>query len=340
MKENGILIQEQAMIRTKFYYDFLDYHHKAELLQNKNIGKGHPSTKVNDPLMDNVHIYDCVERKYAGFSNALEDLHGTRLPEVDRRLPEYKFDLYTWNFIHLFHRFTGSGASFESDHGYRNSHVGRLAEIGDVDKMVEFILENKEPMVTSKGNQPPSIKNPDPEKYRLAQHFYFDKHARDFIKDYTDYIKEGPVKNIKEAVDWCLDWHSGRGFKRWKFIMTAFVMDNAEYNPGLINPWSHCYYGKNATNSMNLMYQKSSRERILKNDWEEVMMEDLVKATKNKPYNLEDVLCDYIRYIKQFVPANDYEHLGERDKWNYSLLKSTANGKAYPMKIQELIDKV
>ena len=325
------------MIRTVFYEDFIEYHWKAKRLQDRNIGKEHPKTLTLDPLMDNVHIYDCVERKYAGFCNAIEDLHGTRLPKVDRRLPEYTFDLYTWNFIHLFHRFTGSGASFESDHGYRNSHVGRLAEIGDVDKMVEYIVNVKKPMITSKGNQPPSLKNGDPEKYRLAQQYYFDNFARDFIRDYTDYLQAGPKKKIKEAVDWCLDWHSDKDFKRWKFIMTAFVMDNAEYNPDLVDPKSHCYYGTNAANSMSLMYKKSAGDAKKKGSWEEQMMDDLVKATGNKPYNLEDVLCDYIRYIKEYVPANDYDDLSAIQKRNDSIMKVR---KEYPVKIQVQIDKV
>ena len=325
------------MIRTVFYEDFIEYHWRAKKLQDRNTGKGHPKSLTLDPLMDNVAIYDCVERKYAGFSNALEDLHGTRLPKDARRLPKYDFDLYSWNFMHLFHRFTGSGASFESDHGYRNSHVGRLAEIGDVDKMVEYILENKKPMVTSIGNQPPSLKNPDPEKYRLAQQYYFVEHARDFIKEYTDFLQLGPIKSIKQAVDWCLDWHSDKGFKRWKFVMTAFVMDNAEYNPDLVDPKSHCYYGKNATNSMSLMYKKSAGDAKKRGSWEEQMMTDLVKATGNKPYNLEDVLCDYIRYLKEYIPANDYDHLTPVQKRNDSILKVS---KEYPVKIQTEIDKV
>ena len=325
------------MIRTAFFEDFMEYHWRAKKLQDRNIGKGHPKSLTLDPLMDNVAIYDCVERKYAGFSNALEDLHGTRLPKGAERLPNYNFDLYIWNFLHLFHRFTGSGASFESDHGYRNSHIGPLAELGDVDKMVEYIVKNKKPMVTSIGNQPPSLKNPDPDKYRLAQQYYFAEHARDFIKDYTDYLQEGSIKSIKEAVDWCLDWHSDKGFKRWKFVMTAFVMDNAEYNPDLVDPKSHCYYGKNAANSMSLMYKKSGGDAKRKGSWEEQMMSDLVKVTGNKPYNLEDVLCDYIRYIKEYVPANDYDHLSPVEKRNDSILKVS---KKYPDKIQAQIDKV
>ena len=327
------------MIRTDFYYDFMEYHLKAKVLQDRNLGKEHPKVDVNDPLMMNIHIYDIVERQHAGFSNALQDLHGKRLPKKDIRLPKYVFDLYTWNFLHLFHRFTGSGASFESDHGYRNSKVGQLAEIGDVDKMIEYIIALKEPMVTSIGNQPPSLKNPDKDKYRLAQQYYFDNHARDFIRAYTDYLLEGNRKSIKEAVNWCLDWHSERGFKRWKFVITAFVMDNAEYNPNLVDPKSHCYYGKNAQNSMKLMFQRGSKEiKLNKEQWDEKMMGELVKATDNKPFNLEDVLCDYIRYIKEYIPANDYGHLSSKQKQNNSLLKRGKYG--YAPKHQDLIDKV
>lgn len=54
--------------RTKYFYDFLDYFKKAEKQQKlSNLGiVPHSQSGVGDALMENVELFDVVERKYAG----------------------------------------------------------------------------------------------------------------------------------------------------------------------------------------------------------------------------------------------------------------------------------
>jgi hypothetical protein len=59
------------------------------------------------------------------------------------------------------HRITGSGASFENDHGYRNNIVQHWGKHRDIKDMAEDLVETKESgksMFTSIGNQPPAPK--------------------------------------------------------------------------------------------------------------------------------------------------------------------------------------
>lgn len=344
------------MIKTEFFQDFLDYYIKAKHLQEKNLGTS-VINNVNDPLMDNVTIYDTVNRRFAGFSKALEDIHGVRVRKELSRYADFskKLTSHQFHFIHLFHRFTGSGASFQptilpdgtrnpNEHGYYNNHVGKLANIisnHDIPMAKEYIVTLKEPMVTSVGNQPPSLKNGDPSKYRLAQQYYFDNFADAFVNDYLTFLINNEYKNnkptgIKEAVDFCCGWHKSKNFKQWHFVMTAFVMDTAEYYPELVDPNSHCYYGANCIRSFDLIFTKEKGDPKGKADFYEQCMTELCKAVNGKPYDVEDVCCDYIRYVKEYIPKG-YTHLTEEQRINNSTLKQ--NG-AYPSEILEKINKV
>lgn len=349
------------MIKTEFFNDFVDYYRKAQMLEANNLHREPWKDVTGDPLMDNVTIYDTVHRKYAGFSKVLEDIHGVRSRKDLIRLPDYtgKLTSQQFHFLHLLHRFTGSGASFQprilpdgslnpKEHGYCNNIVGKVAEImvkDSYDGARSFIVNNTEPMVTSVGNQPPSLKNGDPTKYRLAQQYYFDNFAYLFVDAYiafllnAEYSQNGPV-GIKEAVDFSLQWHKNLGFKQWHFVLTAFVMDTAEYYPELVDPKSHCYYGANCIRSFDLMFEKEKTDPKNKAAFYEECMAELCKTVGGRPYDVEDVCCDYIRYISEYIPKG-YDHLTQEQRLNRSTLKKQFEwGLDYPPEIVTKMTKV
>lgn len=345
------------MIKTEFFDDFVSYYTKAQLLQERNLNKLPDSFRTGDPLMDSVTIYDTVNRRYAGFSKILEDIHGVRVRKDLQRLQDMTQTLGSveFHFLHLLHRFTGSGASFQptflpdgtrnpKEHGYHNSIIPDIlttAAIDGIDGIRYAIVNRTKPMVTSVGNQPPSLKNPDPTTYRLAQQYYFDQVAESFVKDYLSFLMNNEYQNnkptgIKEAVDFCLDWHSERKFKRWHFVLTAFVMDTAEYYPELVDPSSPCYYGANCVRAFDLMFYKDKSDPRNKKTYQEACMEEICKTVNGKPYDVEDVCCDYIRYVEEHIPKG-YVHLTEDQKVNTSLLKVDGS---YPQHIQHRIIEV
>lgn len=294
------------MIKTIYYDDFLRYYEKAHKLQlmNENII---PRKSVEDDLMDSVHIYDCVERRMAGFSKVLEDLHGKRSRKDLQRFDQVSLPDLEFHFIHLFHRYSGSGASFQprlledgslnpKEHGYNNTICDQLSKVKSIKEMKDIIVNYQGTMCTSVGNQGPSLKNPYPEKYRLSIQYYFDVHAENFLKDYLRYVSE-KRRTLKEAVDYSLDWHSFNGMKRWNFVITAFVMDDCEYYPQYVDPWSDVYIGKNAEISLKLMFNG-----IKKSEYDAAMRYICEECT-NKSYCVEDILCDTIRYWKNYIPT-------------------------------------
>lgn len=352
----------RSVIKTEFFEDFKNYYRKAKILQDRNILLLPQETTVDDPLMDSVTIYDTVNRKFAGFSKALEDTHGVRTRKDLVKYGDYSkiLDVQIFHFIHLFHRFTGSGASFQprilsdgslnpKEHGYCNNKVEHIAhaaamwESNDTSfrAMENFIITNQEPMVTSVGNQPPSLKNPDPSKYRLAQQYYFHQIAAEFVGSYLQFLYRFKRENnrpagIKDGVDFSCEWHKLRGFKQWHFVLTAFVMDTAEYYPDLVDPASHCYYGANCIRAFDLMFTREKSDKEKGNNYYEKCMSATLEAVQGLPYDVEDVCCDYIRYVTEYIPKG-YQELRPDQKLNNSTLK--ING-VYPEHIQARITAV
>lgn len=311
------------MLRTNFVNDFMSYYHRAKILQDRNTGLLPPSTLCNDPLQDNVTIYNCVNRRYAGFSNVLEDLtYGDESP-AQRRYKKYVFPLREWLYLYLFHRMTGSGASFgPKDHGYRNSIADKVAEQGTLEKMVDYIKAFEGVMFTSLGNQIPPFPKPSGSGYKTGGKLYLCEYAPRLVDDVLEWFQNWQLRGIKEAVDFCLNWHVKNGLKRYHFVLTAFVMDIAEYQPQLVDPDSHCYYGSNCIRGFDLMYVND--EKIKKQFWYEQCMQDLVDLTGNQPYSLEDVVCDAVRYWGNYVPKG-YEHLQPHQITRLSKLKIQGN---------------
>lgn len=272
-----------------------------------------PTVLCSDNLMLNVPIYDTVNRRYAGFSKVLEHLHDRRPKHLAQTKGfnysgSYDFHPITWHYLSLVHRMTGSGASFEPDHGYRNTIVFDLAEAGNISDMVKLIRANESslkprPIFTSKGNQIPSFNKPT-NGYRLGGTQYLCEFAPRLATDYYRWLVDtveargGKPVGIRDAVDWTLDWQTRNGMRRFAFVLTAFVMDTAEYFPEWVDPTSHCYYGKNALEAMDLLFVNVGK----KSTYYDQLIEHFMADFGGTSFDIEDVTCDYVRYVENFVP--------------------------------------
>lgn len=319
---------------TPYFDDFTIYYDKAAILQEYNISSptgrdpSDPAYHVGDPLMDYVTIYDCVERRYAGFSNALQQIwYGSKNPKrwQIRREFDGLHSVYTpveWLFLFLIHRLTGSGASFSHDHGFRNSIIADTAlkceQAGEMKRYVLDEMENKRAIFTSIGNQIPAFpKVPSHYQFKSQGRYYISEFVPQLVMDMLDWLTaSNQRKTVAEAADWACQWNVEHGAKRFVFVLTAWVMDIAEYFPLWVDPNSHVHYGANAIESLNLLFDYSSfkRSEHKYNAAMEVISEHCRTPFTNepgRPYSLEDVLCDYVRYIECYVPKG-YEHL---DLW-------------------------
>jgi len=361
-----------AFGKTPYYFDLVDYYKKALNLQRRNLGLSF--APVDDDLMNAVSIYDTVNRRYAGFSKVLEDLHYGPEPIKYRQAltkKAYSFSHVQWQYIHLVHRITGSGASFEKDHGYRNTIVFEVAdaiEQGGIDLAKEVVLKwdhKGKAMFTSIGNQIPPFNKPTPPFTRGGIEYlvnFAPRIANDYASWLVDQARAGNYVGIREAVDYVLDLQSKLGLKRYAFVLTAFVMDSAEYFPYLVDPSSHCYYGKNCTECLDLIGDIDGKKEIgydlimesLCADCEEVQAQFVAdrKAAGQptpellapvvdvpirpgssklaRPYDVEDVACDYIRFIENYVPDNklgSYRHLDLKTLFHNSSVTNHPKGR-------------
>lgn len=334
------------MIQVNRYYDdFLTYYDKAKVLQNEcNLGGKPYVGMVGDDLMEQVTIYDTVERRYAGFSNMLQDLWlGSANPKffkqpawMQERTMSYdgqheKWNDYTWLYVFLLHRATGSGASFEGDHGYRNTILPHIAMKRDVAAMVEFIKDYDQAMFTSIGNQIPPFPKPE-QPYATGGKFYLATMAPRLIADVLEHIENAKFHGmrlvpIREIVDFMTEWHHSRGLRAFHFVFTAFAADIADYMPHYVDPKSHMYYGKNAKEAMELM---ATKVKGTKDQFYDSVMAAAVRDTLGDPRDLEDVMCDFIRYQENYIPDNrekTYAHLDRAAVWNNSAITDHPKGR-------------
>lgn len=326
---------------TIYWEDFQQYYDKAVILQTININseKGRDTSEdlhVNDPLQHYITIYDTVDREFAGFSNAIQQIwFGSKNPkkwQIDKRFDSFNPDTVSWFFLFLIHRVTGSGASFSYDHGFRNSILAEMCLNADnmVD-MKDYVLSQMKtgrPIFTSIGNQIPQFPKPNA-IYEKGSQLYISEYMPSLVQDFCNVVQDNPLSmSIRDGVDWINDWHVERGLKRFHFVMTAFVMDVAQYFPDLIDPWSQVNYGKNAIEALNLLFKN---EGYKQQEFLDIAMDKICQRFRSpydkrdnernlgKGLSLEDVACDYVRYVECYVPKG-YEHLEPWQVKNNSLI--------------------
>lgn len=325
---------------TKYIEDFSQYYARASILNRRNAQQLPAETLSGDDLQDIIPIYDTIWRSWAGFSKVLEDSwKGPEGIHAGKRkvamAHENILSLETWLYVFLVHRITGSGASFERDHGYRNTCIIEMLDKGlrDTKDMADYILSLDKPIFTSIGNQIPPFNKPV-SPYTTGGKMYLHRDAPKFCLDLAEYLGQGNngwKRGIKPMTDWILHWHKAHGMKQYKFVLTAFAMDIAEYFPQYVDQLSHVYMGKNAESSLNYIFDKTGKGS--KDDFHDACMDHLMKmvesdpAGANNPYSIEDVLCDFIRYVKNYIPKQ-YLKEGKNPKRLPILLDEVLTGAA------------
>lgn len=329
------------MTPTVYYHDLLAYYKRAEYLEQRNLARlqasvnSQPFTEwapCGDPLQDHVPIYDTVHRRYAGFSKVLEDIHGRRPDRYRPASVSSSWGSATWRYLELVHRATGSGASFEKDHGYRNTCIPTLAKLPSLAEMAGQLEAwdgdpDRPALFTSLGNQIPPFPKPAA-GFTSGGLMYLSRYAPKLARDYVAWLHREVDSGLvpqRRAVDWACAWHREHGLKQFHFVLTAWVMDTAEYAPHLVDPRSICNYGKNAKETLDLCFERPAKMRA--DAFYDEATRLICEATGALPYDLEDCLCDYIRYVENFIPAHGFDHLDRNKIWNSSLVTNHPKGR-------------
>jgi hypothetical protein len=179
--------------------------------------------------------------------------------------------------------------------------------------MVKLIKGFNTPKYTSIGYQFPAFPKPNKEYKRGGDYFICEVLPK-LCKDLANYLEKGGKKELREIGEWLFDWNKKQGLRAYKFQYAAFISDICDFMPQYVDPFSHFYYGSNALECMKYMIEpgQTKGQKAL-----DLLMEKAVSDTGYAPYNLEDQMCDCIRWIENYIrPGHDYDHLCRDSIWS------------------------
>jgi hypothetical protein len=340
---------------TKYWPEFLRYFSMAETQQTKcNLSTTlHPESGVGDALMEQVHLYDVVERKYAGFSQIVNDcFYGwtndhpywfqmeSGKASMQREIvakawsnKRFSFDLAEWIYVFLVHRLTGSGINYsKKPSGYNNTVLFDLHEGKNIHEMTEIIANYMAPMYTSVGYQFPSFpKVPKNLTYRRGGDYFLCVYAPVLAKQIARFLesRRGRIP-MRDIGDMMFAWNVENGLRAYRFQYAAFIADLADWFPIFIDRESMFYYGSNARECIKYLFKKPTGTN--EDVFLDAVMTKIYEETGSFPYNAEDCACDFIRWCESYVrPGGDYDHV-DRDK-----VFSTMSIKDHPFGRQKIM---
>lgn len=321
-----------AIETTAYYDEFLRYYEMAKIQQIEcNLGtKKYSNSSVNDDLMKNVHLYDVVNRKYAGFTQILHDIwHNTqeshpyrhKLHEVRKPIVKSfcgvhnSWSMREWFYVFLIHRLTGSGINYaKNPSGYSNTVLPDFFWCDSLELMKTHIVRRAQTgpsFYTSVGYQFPAFPKPQG-MYQTGGNMFIVEYLPKLVDEMVNFLTSGNKKDLRQVGNFMFDWNKKNGFRAYKFQYAAFIADIADFYPELVNTNSLFYYGTNAKECIKYMAKPKSK---MKED--DFLDEVTLKASQDvggNPYDVEDVMCDTIRWIENYArPGADYDHL-DRDK--------------------------
>jgi hypothetical protein len=300
-----------------------------------------------------VTLYDVVERKYAGFSQVINDCfygcgfdhpydfqvkagtmskerESTRLGWMGKRSC---FDLPEWLYVFILHRVTGSGIHYgKQPSGYHNTILTdeEFAGADSIEEMAVRVNTYPDPFYTSVGYQFPRFPKP-PEGYKRAGDWFLTSYAPRLARDLAELLTNDPEPlTIREIGDFMFKWNNENGLVQYRFQYAAVIADIADWFPDLVQRDSLFYYGTNAKECISYLAKKPYGTKT--EDFLDQVMLKIYKDTGSVPYNAEDVCCDFIRYVENYVkPGHAYDHLDLDNLWNSSSINDHAFGRQKAM---------
>ena len=125
--------------------------------------------------------------------------------------------------------------------------------------------------------------------------------------------------------------------KRYKFQYAAWVADFADFFPEYVELESPFYYGTNAIECISYLAKPTTRMK--KEEFLDEVMMEIYKETGSLPYDAEDVACDFIRWVENYLnPKQHYAHLDRDQVWNSSSIDDHPYGRQKKMLELGLID--
>lgn len=242
---------------------------------------------TGDKYIDNVFLFHNIDRRYEGFIFLLEDYF---MQEKSLTWDIYKFKAnanwnhYDYLFLIYAHRIFGSGTSNQFNHGYNNTILDKFQYYESYEEFMHFMLSSNTNFVSCCVNQPPRY----PLKNLVKTHF----------RTWADYVIKNVkgTMSIKEIVSVMNSYNKENNLHAFNFHYLLMAGDIANYVnldtkiKGLltIDEWSECNLGPTSIASM----------KILKKNYKYSDFEKLCERYNMKPIDFEDLLCVWLKYIK------------------------------------------
>jgi len=361
---------------TKYYDEFIRYFDLAKKQQDLcNLGTvGYMESNMGDSLMEHIELYDVVERKYAGFSQIVNDIFYGWTPEhpywdkmnagihTSQRVEVAKnwtgkqqvFGLEEWLYLFILHRVTGSGINYATKpSGYHNTILFHLHECDTIEDMCEVIKSHQYPFYTSVGYQFPAFPKPPENQtnaddlfvgmtgfsnettytYKRGGDYYLCEFAPRLARELATYLQNGEKKQLRELGEWLFKWNYDNGLRAYRFQYAAVIADIADWYPEYVVRESMFYYGTNAVECIGYLADPENGKGNKKGEeFLDAVMTKIYADTGSLPYNAEDVACDYIRWIENYLrPGKDYNHVDMDAVWNSSTIKDHPFGRQKAM---------
>ena len=329
---------------TKYYEEFLRYAQMSAWQHNNcNLGKiPYSDTPFNDDLIKNVYLYDVCERKYAGFTQLLLDIfysvdnhpYAAKMNEKRRTRVE-SFDTTFWSleeflFVFFVHRLTGSGINYASlNTGYHNSVLLYFTNCNSIDEMVDIIRNFKGPKFTSIGYQIAPFPKPQGD-YKLGGDYFMCEILPDLVSKLAKYLENGIKKDFRTIMSWLESYNKNKKMRVFWFQYAAVLADIADFFPRFINTKSHFFYGKNAIECLKYLAERPSG--LSEIEFLDKITDKIYEDIGAVPYNSEDIACDFIRWVENYInPKGDYSHLNLDLTWSSHNLIDHPFGRQKPM---------
>ena len=356
-----------ALETTKYYDEYLRYFYLALDQQKKcNVSTeepfgmmAHVESNVGDDLMHHVELYDVVERKYAGFSQIVNDVFYGWTPEHPywKKMEAGKithqrdtvahnwtgkhsdFGLPEWLYIFILHRVCGSAINYATKpSGYHNTLLFSLHNCKTIEDMVEMVNHYPYSFYTSVGYQFPAFpKPPAGSRYKRGGDYYLSEYAPKLARELAEFLQKGGKRDLREIGSFMLDWNVAHGLRQYHFQYAAVVADVADWYPEYVNKESPFYYGSNAVECISYLARPTGKMK--QEEFLDQVMEKIYQDTGAYPYNAEDVCCDFIRWVENYVrPGSDYDHLDFDSVWSSCRIKDHPYGRQKAMLQLGLID--
>ena len=331
----------------------------------------HAQTNLGDDLMHHVELYDVVERKLAGFSQIVNDVFygwssdhpywekmqaGNITPQ---RLEVAKnwdgkqkvFGLEEWLYVFILHRVCGSAINYATKpSGYHNTILFDLWQSDTIEQMVDQVNSRTTPFYTSVGYQFPAFpKPPQPtvnedsfvgmanfavakKTYKRGGDYYLSEYAPRLARDLAAFLRQGGKKNLREIGDFMFKWNKDNGLRVYRFQYAAVIADIADWYPEFVNKESMFYYGTNAVECISYLADPVGGRGKGSEEFLDTVMTKIYEDTGSLPYNAEDVACDFIRWVENYVrPGADYDHLDFDNVWSSCKIKDHPFGRQQAM---------